>query len=767
MNSSFRVAIWMLSIALGLPLALLIGAMLLPNQRSHILAWHENNPKWGLHRGEPTSAPTETPATASHSPVVLVAELDSAISQDGPAEITAKAKPAAESALPASDPNLRRTHRAPVAFTARERTVPPAGKPGIPRQTRDENSLPENLDSDPTQPEPEPGGKPLSRRANSGPQLGDPLISPDDNLPQPSRRNSVTERNSVEPRGEADLAETALRSQSAKHEQRQLEERLEARLVGLQQQLDQLTQSQLALSREQQQSEQLQQAAQVAQQLQQQNSINSLEQQMQTLLTALEEIRKPGTKQTVSQPALLPSPAPRTIPEPFSELPASDKSTVDKALPATVSKLYRPQYISARKLQPLITPLLTPGTGRASVTGTDASEKEAELIPGHPQSQLGALLVIDLPESLRAIDEVVAKNDVPPPQVEMEATVLSVRLTEPQPNGVDLKGLCEGAPNHGEGAETRCGANGCVTPLATNGKLKWSRLQIDGRQFAKSLESLGPTKMISQPRIVVLNRQQICLTVGRKSQYRTASQGSPAGDVEGSEPGSRLQVRPVLAQDGLIRLEIQFEQSETANLPPSRSLEAATADTATQIVVSDGQTIVLGGLFEEQRLERSPANGGKPLVSLSWSKNPRETLSPDEKVLRSELIVLITPRLVRPPAAQAQLSAPADSGSVKTAAAARAPGTSAPVESMRKPVTTGPITSGSVSTRTPTINGVTLLPTPTELDNATPTAPFDLPARPAKLRVVPIPSQNPYSRVGLSLAPEESSAALPVLETVP
>ena len=646
MNSSFRVAFWTLAIALALPLTVFVGVSIVPNENARTVAWHEQNPQWGLHRGEKgtdpaTVEPSEdtAPASSNRSPVVLVADAEG----DQTSEVTgaiAETRATPHTTLPAADPAeaanpppQRRTHRAPVALTSKERTVPGRKKPSAVSQEPEatpalEISLPE--EASPSAPV-----KPKSAPTASGPQLGDIDVSVEEENPQPAQRKPAAVSRGAEFRPGEKKQSDAAGSESTQQDKLQLE----SRLASLQQQLDQVIQLQLSQAREQHQLEQLQQAAQLVQQMQQKSSVDALERQVQGLQVAFDELRKGPTPPAVTPPAVTPpTPPANTISEPFSELPAAPQAPAAK----TISKVYRPQYVSARDLQPLINPLLTPGTGRVSISDAKSADHAIDGGTSDSQSPREGLLVVDLPETIRQIDEAFAKMDVPPPQVDIEATIVSVQLTEAQRNGVNLGALCEGNPQAGYSSDKNC-----VTSPAREYGLRWDRYHGNSQQFLASLEQVGQTQLIAQPRVVISSRQQACLAIGGKPQYRMVSLGA-ATTGQNSDSGARLQVCPVVTPDGMIRLEIEPEGIAAALKAQSGNSRTDLSDIVTKMVVADGQTVVIGGLIEERTVEQPVSNRRKLLNVLSWRRKNQH--GQEVLVQRNELILLLTPRIIRPSA---------------------------------------------------------------------------------------------------------------------
>jgi len=157
--------------------------------------------------------------------------------------------------------------------------------------------------------------------------------------------------------------------------------------------------------------------------------------------------------------------------------------------------------------------------------------------------------------------------------------------------------------------------------------------------------------IVSNPKILALNRQSAKVSIGRKIGYlkSTTNNGVTEQDVEFLPTGTSLAFRPFISKDGLIRLELKPKVSEgiineftdnegrTVTVPDEVSQEITT-----NVVVPDGSTVVLGGLFREATtLTRTqvPVLGDIPLIGAAF----RGT---DDTTDRSEIIFLIKPTIV-------------------------------------------------------------------------------------------------------------------------
>ena len=325
-----------------------------------------------------------------------------------------------------------------------------------------------------------------------------------------------------------------------------------------------------------------------------------------------------------------------------------------------VTKVFRPRYISVRDLQTLVTPLLTKPGGLIAVTNpADMGLEESRTKGGgNSLSQTDALLVVDYPEVLAQVELVIAEIDVPPSQVVIEAMILSVNLTETMKLGVNfalLGGNNKQLVTSGNGAQINGNVGFPNNPpsktailpaagdfIASTAGLKYGFLTGDVAGFVEALETLADTSVVASPTVRVLNKQRAELIIGKRLGYTTTTFNGTQSiqNINFLEVGTKLVLRPYVSNDGLVRMEIHPERSDgevVDGLPNSRTTEVTS-----NVMVRDGTTIVIGGLIEEQATQstsRVPGLGALPVIGNLFKTKSNNTQ-------RTELIVLITPRVI-------------------------------------------------------------------------------------------------------------------------
>jgi len=165
--------------------------------------------------------------------------------------------------------------------------------------------------------------------------------------------------------------------------------------------------------------------------------------------------------------------------------------------------------------------------------------------------------------------------------------------------------------------------------------------------FVRALESITDVTVMANPKLLVINKQRGEVMVGNRDGYLTTTftETTASQEVQFLETGTRLVVRPYIRADGYIQLEIHPEDSsgQVAIIGQSALPSETTTEVTSNVLVRDGHTILIGGLFrEETTLGRSqtPGIGNLPYVGAMWR-------STTDNTNREEVIILITVRRIR------------------------------------------------------------------------------------------------------------------------
>ncbi len=309
------------------------------------------------------------------------------------------------------------------------------------------------------------------------------------------------------------------------------------------------------------------------------------------------------------------------------------------------TRIYRPNYVSAKELESLIKPLVSTDVGL--VTVSSAAEKGIAPNPadagGDSYAGSDVVIVRDYEKVLQEIDRIVAEVDVRPRQVAIEAMILSVNLDDKDQFGISFELLRnKGYIKFGWGFLPE----NLSDVKFDNSGLKLAYLDASLGAFINALESLGDTNVIATPRLLVLNKHRAEILIGKELGYvsTTITETSASQTVDFLKVGAQLVIRPFISNDGLIRMEVHPEVS-TGAVQITNNFTVPNKDTTqvtTNILVPDGATVIIGGLMREDLQTTSsqiPFLGNLPVIGAAF-RNKIETTT------KQEIIVLITPHIV-------------------------------------------------------------------------------------------------------------------------
>lgn len=172
--------------------------------------------------------------------------------------------------------------------------------------------------------------------------------------------------------------------------------------------------------------------------------------------------------------------------------------------------------------------------------------------------------------------------------------------------------------------------------------------------------SRGDVQIVSRPVLLASNNTEASFLVGSQRPFvqvsRSLPTDTPSRDqvVQYRDVGTKLSVLPTINQDGYVSLIIQQEINAATSETQFDAPVISTREAKTQVLVRDGQTIVIGGLKDNQR-DRS--HSGIPILSAIPILGGLFGSSSDRKT-QTELYIFITPRIIRTDADADSLTAP-------------------------------------------------------------------------------------------------------------
>ena len=160
-----------------------------------------------------------------------------------------------------------------------------------------------------------------------------------------------------------------------------------------------------------------------------------------------------------------------------------------------------------------------------------------------------------------------------------------------------------------------------------------------------AMQAEGQGEVISSPRIVTANQHEAYIEQGVEIPYLEAS-SSGATSVSFRKAVLGLTVTPQITPDDRIVMDLQVNKDTVGEIFGAGNLQVPSIDTrevSTQVLVDNGETVVLGGVYEQTILDNRdlvPFFGNLPLIGKMFQR----TVHQDDK---SELLVFVTPKIVR------------------------------------------------------------------------------------------------------------------------
>jgi general secretion pathway protein D len=295
---------------------------------------------------------------------------------------------------------------------------------------------------------------------------------------------------------------------------------------------------------------------------------------------------------------------------------------------------------------PAAEPLSPPGEGAAD------AENRMRIIANRRNN---ALLIFATPREYAVVEGMLRKIDIIPLQVLIDATIAEVTLNDALAYGTQFF-----LGNSGVAGTLSSAASGATPTINTVARIPiGAASNFPGFVFnngtsevLSALSAVTQLKVLSAPQVLVLDNEPARLQVGNivpiltQSQQSTISANAPiVNSVDYTATGVILQVTPRVNSGGLVTLDISQEVSDVSS-PTTGNINSPTFDQRlirTRVAVQDGQTVGLAGLIRDSDSE---GNQGIPVLkdipllgSLVSSQNNSRN--------RTELLVLITPRVVR------------------------------------------------------------------------------------------------------------------------
>jgi type IV pilus assembly protein PilQ len=297
------------------------------------------------------------------------------------------------------------------------------------------------------------------------------------------------------------------------------------------------------------------------------------------------------------------------------------------------------------------------------------------------ETRTNQLFVTDVPSKLEEIQSLISKIDIPVRQVLIEARIVEAddsfgRSLGVKLGGTDLRGLRGGIPGYGIGSNnyvtiggnySNVGVQTVQTPNTATSYLPDSQFVnlpantstfsgASAATFALSLfgatanrflnleisalEAEGKGNVVSSPRVITADQTKARIEQGEEIPYQQAT-SSGATSVAFKKASLRLEVTPQITPEGNVILDLEVNKDSRGALT-SAGPAINTKQVKTQVLVENGGTVVIGGIFtqdERNEINKVPLLGDIPFIGYLFQNRVKSTT-------KTEMLVFITPKIV-------------------------------------------------------------------------------------------------------------------------
>ncbi|HCD1613867.1 TPA: DNA uptake porin HofQ [Serratia marcescens] len=310
----------------------------------------------------------------------------------------------------------------------------------------------------------------------------------------------------------------------------------------------------------------------------------------------------------------------------------------------------RQQREALAQRQPLHSLTLTLQNGDAAEIAESLNAQRGALLSERgsvlADKRTNTLLLRDTAPILTQLKKRVTEMDAPLAQVQLAAHIVTINRESLRELGVRW-GL---APDDRPARPLRPGNVGVNLPLersAVNAGFHLAR--ISGRLLSLELTALeqeNQVEIIASPRLLTAHLQTASIKQGTEIPYEVSSGASGATAIEFKEAVLGMEVTPKVLPDGRITLTLHISQNMPGRAISRGAGEALTIDKQeikTQITVKNGETLVLGGIFQRhsgKTADKVPGLGDVPLLGGLFRQSGAQQK-------KRELVIFITPTLIK------------------------------------------------------------------------------------------------------------------------
>jgi type IV pilus assembly protein PilQ len=281
------------------------------------------------------------------------------------------------------------------------------------------------------------------------------------------------------------------------------------------------------------------------------------------------------------------------------------------------------------------------------------------------ETRTNQLFVSDTPTKLEEIQSMITKIDVPVRQVLIEARIviaddkfgrsLGVRLGVNDRTALNNSGIRIGGNQEAVGAQTGqttqtfSDTNFVTLPAIGQGGYDPATFAVSlfGSSASRflnleisALEADGKGKVVSSPRVVTADQQKALIEQGTELPYQVAT-SSGATSLQFRKANLKLEVTPQITPEGNVMLDVDVNK-DSVGQATAAGFAIDTKHVKTQVLVENGGTVVIGGIFEQT--ERTDVSKVPVLGDVPFLGNLFKTTTKSSN--KTELLIFLTPKVV-------------------------------------------------------------------------------------------------------------------------
>ena len=260
--------------------------------------------------------------------------------------------------------------------------------------------------------------------------------------------------------------------------------------------------------------------------------------------------------------------------------------------------------------------------------------------------RLNLIVMKDTRKVINLAEKLIASQDLPEPEVMLELEVLEIATNKMRDLGIRWPDQISGSVTGSGGVRGELSYDEFKNP--SKGLVS---IQVNNPLITATLRQLdGDASLLANPRIRIKNKAKASILIGERVPVVTTTTTANVGTSESVnylDVGLKLNLEPIISLDQQVSMNVSLEVSnilETITRTSGlQTYRLGTRNTSTVLRVKDGETQILAGLIQQDErnsAQRVPFLGDFPVLGRLFS-------STSENGVKTEIVLLITPRIVR------------------------------------------------------------------------------------------------------------------------